>query len=129
MDYLKKELNKLFPLALLFGAIGGVLLILVANVFEPGKLNLLSSYISVVGGSVYVLNRMRYKKELIGSVLYGFLVYSVMTSIAYLDLLMNANPHYSNPLFEQFGFFAMIFVGTILLSGAIVLLFRKQLIS
>jgi hypothetical protein len=129
MDYLKKELNKLFPLALLFGAIGGVLLIFVANVFEPGKLNLLTSYAAVVGASVYVLNRMRYKKELVGSLLYGFLVYSVMTFIAYIDLLMNANPDYSNPLFEQVGFFVMIFVGTVILSGGIVLLFRKQLIS
>ena len=129
MDYLKKEFNKLFPLALLFGAIGGVLLIIAGNAFEPNKLSLGLVYTVTISLSVYILNKMRYRKEIPGSLLYGFLVHSVMTVIGYIDLLMNANPDYSNPLFEQTGFFAIIFVGSFCLSAGIVFLFRKQVIS
>ena len=79
--------------------------------------------------SVYSLNRMRYKKEVKGSLLYGFIVYAVMTIIAYLDLLMNADRNFINPLFEQLGFFSIIFFGSFIISGTIVYLFRRQVIS
>lgn len=129
MDYLKKELNKFLPLALLFGAIGGVLLILVANLWEPNKFILLISYAMITIISVYALNRMRYRKEVGGSLIYGFVVYLVMTCIAFVDVQLNVNPNFYNPLFEQFGFFILILVGTFALSGAVVYLFRRQLIS
>src|SRR5690606_38992914 len=129
MDYLRKELNKFLPLALLFGAIGGVLLIVVGNVFEPNKLSLLVSYSTIISISVYSLNRMRYKKEITGSMLYGFLVYSFMTFIAYIYLLMNTFPNFTTSLFEQIGFSVLIFFGTFAISGIIVYLFQKRLIS
>lgn len=129
MDYLKKELNKFLPLALLFGAIGGVLLILVANLLEPTKIILMLSYAMITVISVYVLNRMRYRKEVGGSLLYGFVVFVVMTMIAFIDVQMNANPNFYNPIFEQVSFFILILAGTFVLSGAVVYLFRRQLIS
>ena len=129
MDYLKRELNRLLPLALLFGAFGGVLLIIAGNVFEANKLVLALSYIVMITLSVYSLNKMRYKKEVKGSLLYGFIVYAVMTIIAYLDLLMNADRNFINPLFEQLGFFSIIFFGSFAISGTVVYLFRRQVIS
>jgi len=129
MDYLKRELNRLLPLALLFGAFGGVLLIIAGNVFEANKLILTLSYIVMITLSVYSLNRMRYRKEVKGSLLYGFIVYAVMTIIAYLDLLMNADRNFINPLFEHFGFFSLIFFGSFAISGTVVYLFRRQVIS
>jgi len=129
MDYLKREINRLLPLALLFGAFGGVLLIIAGNVFEANKLVMVLSYIVMLTLSVYSLNRMRYKKEVKGSLLYGFIVYAVMTIIAYIDLLMNADRNFINPLFEQLGFFCIIFFGSFLISGTIVYLFRRQVIS
>lgn len=129
MDYLKKELNKFLPLALLFGAIGGVLLILVSNLLEPNKFSLLISYAMITVVSVYALNRMRYRKEVGGSLIYGFVVFLVMTVIAYLDVQLNANPNFYNPLFEQGGFFILILSGTFVLSGTVVYLFKRQLIS
>jgi len=129
MDYLKKEFNKLLPFALLFGAIGGVLLIVAGNVFEATKISLAMAYLIVISLSVYSMNKMRYKREIGGTLLYGFMVYAVMTIIAYVDLVMNANPNFSNPLFEQSGFFGTIFIATFIISGIIVLLFRRRVIS
>jgi len=129
MDYLKRELNRLLPLALLFGAFGGVLLIIAGNVFEPTKLILSLVYIVMITLSVYSLNKMRYKKEIGGSLLYGFIVYGVMTVIAFIDLLMNANPNFINPLFEHLGFFSLILLTSFAISGTVVYLFRLRVIS
>ena len=129
MDYLKRELNRLLPLALLFGAFGGVLLIIAGNVFEPNKLILSLVYVVMITLSVYSLNKMRYKKEIGGSLLYGFIVYGVMTAIAFIDLLMNANANFINPLFEHVGFFSLIFFASFAISGTVVYLFRLRVIS
>lgn len=129
MQYLKKEINKILPLAMLCGALGGILLIVVNNLLEPGKLAVVLSYVLVIGVSVYILNKMRYKKEVIGSIIYGYIVYSVMTLIAYIDLLMNTKPDIHNPLFDQVWFFITVFIGVMFLSGAIVFLFKRKVIS
>lgn len=128
MDYLKKELNKILPLALLFGAIGGVLLIVVSNLFIASLFSVLISYILIISTSVYILNKMRYRKELKGSLLYGSCVYLVMTTIAYLDMIMNTNPDYVNPMFESLLFFVTILLTAVFFSGSIAFLFKKNLL-
>ena len=128
MDYLKKELNKILPLALLFGAIGGVLLIVISNLFVASSLSVLISYVTIISTSVYILNKMRYRKELKGSVLYGSIVYSVMTLIAFLDMVMNTNPDFVNPMFESLVFFVTILLTAVFFSGSIAFLFKKNLL-
>ena len=129
MQYLKKELNKILPLALLFGAIGGVLMILVSNLTAPTMLNILLTYGVVIATSVFILNSLRYKNELKGSVLYGFCVYFVMTFIAFLDMIMNTNPNFVNPIFENVAFFVAILASVLFFSGLIALLFKKRMIN
>ena len=75
MHYLKKELYKTLPLGLLWGAIGGVLLITASNLFAASEFSILSIYCLVISASVYTLNHMRYKKEIKGAILYGYAVY------------------------------------------------------
>ncbi|MEX1000702.1 MAG: hypothetical protein WDZ35_01160 [Crocinitomicaceae bacterium] len=128
MQYLKKELNKILPLALLFGAIGGVLLIACTNLFTPGKFGVFTVYLFVICLSVYVLNRLRFKKEVKSSVLYGYCVYAVMTLIAYVDVIMNANPDFVNPVFENGMLFAGILATVMLLAFLVTYLFKKQII-
>lgn len=128
MDYLKKELNKILPLALLFGAIGGVLLIIISNLFVANSLSVLVTYILITSTSVYILNKMRYRKELKGSVLYGSIVYFVMTVIAFLDMVMNTNPDFVNPMFESSVFFVTILLTAVFFSGSIAFLFKKNLL-
>lgn len=128
MDYLKKELNKILPLALLFGAIGGVLLIVVSNLFVANLFSVLISYILIISASVYILNKMRYRKELKGSLLYGSCVYLVMTAIAFLDMIMNTNPDFVNPMFENMLFFVTILATAVFFSGSIAFLFKKNLL-
>lgn len=129
MQYLKRELNKVLPLALLFGAIGGVLLIAVSNLFEPSKLAILFTYGLVLGGSVYYLNSIRFRKDTKSSVLYGYCVYAVMTLIAFLDMIMNANPDFVNPIFENIAFFVSLLATVLFISGAVSLLFKKKAIT
>ena len=129
MQYLKREIHKLLPLALLCGALGGVLLIIVANILEPGKMLMFLSYVIVIGISVYVLNRIRFKQDTLGSILYGYIIYTVMTSIAFLDLIMNAQSNMVNPLFDQIWFFITIFLTVLILSGTVVFLFKRKVIS
>ena len=129
MQYLKREINRLLPLALLCGALGGILLIAVANILEPGKVAMFISYMLVIGLSVYVLNKMRYRKEILGSIIYGYIIYSVMTVIAFIDLLMNTQKDMVNPMFDQVWFFVTIFFGVLLLSGAISFLFKRNVLS
>ncbi|MEO9533953.1 MAG: hypothetical protein ABJG68_03075 [Crocinitomicaceae bacterium] len=129
MQYLKKELNKILPLALLFGAIGGVLLILVSNLLVPTMLNIILTYALVISVSVFILNTLRYKNELKGSVLYGYCVYVVMTLIAFLDMIMNVKPNFVNPIFENLMFFIAIMAGVLFFSGSIALLFKKKMIN
>lgn len=116
-------------MALLFGAIGGMLLIMLDNLFEPGMLKVLMTYLMVISSSVYILNRMRYKKEIGGSIIYGYIVYAVMTLIGFIDLKMNTRSDISNPLFDHAGFFMLIFFGVLGVSLAVVMLFRKKVIS
>ncbi|UKN03688.1 hypothetical protein K6119_09200 [Paracrocinitomix mangrovi] len=129
MQYLKKELNKVLPLALLFGAIGGVLLIVISNLLVPSELAILLVYGVVLTTSVFVLNKIRYRKDTKSSVLYGYSVYAVMTIIAFLDMVMNANPDFVNPVFESITFFLVIFAAVLLISGAIPLMFRESEVS
>ena len=104
MQYLKREINKLLPLELLCGALGGVLLIIVANILEPGKLLMFLSYTMVIGFSVYILNKIRYKQDMLGSVLYGCIIYTVMTSIAFIDLIMNTKSNMGIHYLTKSGF-------------------------
>ncbi|MBI3134132.1 MAG: hypothetical protein HYZ14_05590 [Bacteroidetes bacterium] len=128
MDYLKKELNKLLPLALLFGAAGGVLLIILGNVFFSEKWSYLLTYALVIGISVYSLNRMRYKKEVFSSVLYGYCVFFVMTLIAWFDMMLNADPNFISPVFEQLSFFVALVVSVFLIATSVTTLFRRRVI-
>jgi len=128
MQYLKKELNKILPLALLFGAIGGILLIIVSNLMEPSMISILIAYGVIIGLSVYILNRLRFKNELKGSVLYGYCVYLVMTMIAFLDMIMNAKADFVNPIFENVAFFVALLAAVLFFSGSIALLFKRKVI-
>ena len=128
MDYLKKELNKLLPLALLFGAAGGVLLILLGNVLFSEKWTYLLTYALVIGVSVYILNRIRYKKEILSSVLYGYCIFFVMTLIAWLDMVLNADPNFSSPVFEKLSFFVALLVSVFLIASSIAALFKRRVI-
>ena len=128
MDYLKKELNKLLPLSLLFGAIGGVLLILLGHVFESAAWSYLLTYVLVTGVSVYILNRIRFKKEILSSVLYGYCVFFVMTIIAFLDMIMNADPDFIPPVFQQTRIFITLFVSVFLIATLVASLFKRRVI-
>ena len=129
MEYIKKELNKILPLALLFGAIGGVLLIVVSNLLAPNQLTILFTYAVLIGSSVYILNKIRFKNEVKGSILYGYCVYAVMTIIAYLDMIMNVDPNFINPIFENITFFIGLFAAVVIISAGIVVMFKRKLIS
>lgn len=130
MEYLKKELNKLLPLALLAGAIGGVLLIILANVLNAGQASYIITYAIVIGLSVYILNRVRYnKKDVFSSVIYGYSIFTVMTFIAYLDMVLNADPDFISPVFEQIGFFATLIVTVFLVAASIATLFKRRVIA
>ncbi|MBK6951371.1 MAG: hypothetical protein IPO32_02570 [Crocinitomicaceae bacterium] len=128
MEYLKKELNKLLPLALLFGAVGGVLLIILGNVFFSEQWSYLLTYILVIGLSVYLLNRMRFKKEIMSSVIYGYAVFFVMTLIAWVDMVLNADPNFISPVFEQISFFAALVVSVFLIAASIATLFKRRVL-
>lgn len=128
MDYLKKELNKLLPLALLFGAAGGVLLIILGNVLFAEQWTYLLTYAVVIGASVYSLNRIRFKKEIFSSVLYGYCVFFVMTLIAWFDMVLNADPNFRSPVFEQLSFFVALVVSVFLIATSIATLFKRRVI-
>lgn len=129
MQYLKKEINKLLPLALLCGAIGGVLLIVVGNVLGGEKWLYMLTYALVIAPSVFILNRIRFRKEIVGSVLYGYLVFAFMTVIAYFDKIMNADPTFNTPIFEQAGFLLGIASSVFLITFPIALLFKRKIIA
>lgn len=128
MDYLKKELNKLLPLAMLFGAVGGVLLIIIGNVLDGGALSYLLAYIVITSASVYLLNRIRYKREVTSSVIYGYCVFAVMTVIAWFDMVLNADPNFISPVFEHAGFFVTLIISVFLIAVSIATLFKRRLI-
>ena len=129
MLYVKRKLNKILPLALFFGAIGGVLLIIVSNLFVPSQLSILLAYGFIITLSVYVLNRIQFQNELKGSVLCGFCVYLVMTFIAYIDMIMNANPDFVNPIFENITFFTALFTSVLFFSISITFLYKNKIIQ
>jgi hypothetical protein len=128
MEYLKKELNKLLPLALLFGAVGGVLLIILGNVLFSEAWSYLLTYILVIGLSVYLLNRMRFKKEIMSSVIYGYAVFFVMTLIAWIDMVLNADPNFISPVFEKISFFTALVVSVFLIAASIATLFKRRVL-
>jgi drug/metabolite transporter (DMT)-like permease len=129
MNYLKKEMNKLLPFSLLFGAIGGVLLILVNNLMTPSILAISLVYTAGVGGSVYLLNNMRYRKDTPSSILYGYMVFLVMTLISLVDTLMSTNRSMHNPLFESVLFFALVCVGVLVVAGGVSILTNRRTLS
>ncbi|MCG8573868.1 MAG: hypothetical protein MI810_03195 [Flavobacteriales bacterium] len=129
MNYLKKEFNRLFPFSLVIGVIGGVLLILVNNLLSSKVLPILAVYALTIGCGVYLLNRMRYRKDTKSSVLYGYLLYAIMTVISFLDTLMNTNHFFHNPLFEQLWIFALIFFGVSIVSLLVTALFKGKILS
>jgi hypothetical protein len=128
MEYLKKELNKLLPLALLFGAVGGVLLIILGNVLFSEAWSYLLTYVLVIGLSVYLLNRMRFKKEIMSSVIYGYAVFFVMTLIAWIDMVLNADPNFISPVFEKISFFTALVVSVFLIAASIATLFKRRVL-
>jgi hypothetical protein len=128
MEYLKKELNKLLPLALLFGAVGGVLLIILGNVLFSEAWSYLLTYILVIGLSVYLLNRMRFKKEIMSSVIYGYAVFFVMTLISWMDMVLNADPNFISPVFEKISFFSTLVVSVFLIAASIATLFKRRVL-
>lgn len=129
MNYLKKELNKLLPFSLLFGAIGGVLLILVNNLMTPSVLTLSVVYVITIGLSVFLLNSMRYRRDTTSSILYGYMIFAIMTLISFIDTLMNTGNNFYNPMFEKFWVFVAISVGVLFLSGIVSLFSTKRTLS
>ena len=129
MQHLKSELNKILPLALFCGAIGGILLIIVSNLLNPSMISILVSYGLIIGLSVYVLNRLRFENEMKGSVLYGYIVYLVMTGIAYIDTIMNTQADFVNPIFENVAFFIAILAAVLFFSGSTALLFKRKVLQ
>ncbi|OIQ36834.1 MAG: hypothetical protein BM555_01925 [Crocinitomix sp. MedPE-SWsnd] len=95
---------------------------------EPSMISILITYGAIIGLSVYILNRLRYKNELKGSVLYGYCVYLVMTMIAFLDMIMNAKADFVNPIFENVAFFVALLAAVLFFSGSIALLFKREVI-
>ena len=129
MQYLKKELHKLLPLALLFGAIGGVLLIIFTNLVAASAPMILLLHGIVMTSSVFILNKHRYRKDTKSSILYGYLVCAVMMTISFADLVMNADPNFVNPVFESLGLFVAILVSVPLFSGVVAMMFKRNVIS
>ena len=129
MQYLKKEINKLLPLALLFGAIGGVLLIILTNLIAANAPMLFLIHGIVLSVSVFILNKNRYRKDTGSSILYGYLVCGIMLMISFGDMIMNADPEFVNPVFESIGLF-MAFLFTVpVFSGAVAVMFKRKVIS
>lgn len=129
MQYLRKELYKLLPLALLFGAIGGVLLIILTNLVSASAPMILLLHGIIMSVSVFILNRNRYRKDTMSSILYGFLVCAIMLTISFFDLIMNADPNFVNPVFESLGLFLTIMFTVPVFSGIVALMFKKNVIS
>ena len=129
MHYLKREIQKILPKALLFGAIGGVLLIIIANLLAASAPMILLMYGLVLSVSVYILNRQRFRKDTKSSVLYGYCVFAVMTFIAYLDMAMNTDPNFVNPVFESLGFLLGLILLVPIFSGAVAILFKRSIAS
>lgn len=129
MHYIRKELNKILPKALLFGAIGGVLLIVLTNLLAASAAIILLTYGLVLTVSVYILNKQRFRKDTKSSVLYGFCVFAVMTLISYIDMAMNTDPNFANPVFESLGYFLALMLIVPVFSGAVALLFKRNMVS
>jgi hypothetical protein len=129
MHYLKKELNKILPLALLFGAIGGVLLIIFTNLIVASSPVIVLLYGIVLSASVLILNKYRYRKDTKSSILYGYVVFIVMTCIAFIDMSMNADPHFVNPVFESLGLFITIMVTVPVFAGVVSIMFGRKVVS
>lgn len=125
MNYIKKELNKLMPFALLYGALGGVMLILVNNLLSSSVLAVAFAYSITIGVSVYLLNNMRFRRDTKSSVLYGLLVFAVMTAISYVDTIMNTTANFENPMFDHLWLLGLMLIGVLFLSGAIAFLSKR----
>ena len=129
MNYIKKELNKLLPYAVLYGALGGILLIIVNNVMGASVLGIALTYVATIGLGVFLLNSKRHRRDTKSSILYGYLIYAIMTVISYVDTIFNTNQTFYNPLFEKIWMFVLITGGVLFLSAAIAVLYKKKAIS
>lgn len=110
MKFLRNEIPKTLPYAILFGVIGGVLLIVANNVFDPSPLINLGVYlITGIAAIIYVL-RIRTKKEIRGTLCLTTEVFALMTFIAFLDFMMNVNQSFINPLFESPGLLVLALI-------------------
>lgn len=128
MENPKKEIQKILPLALLFGTIGGILLIIACNNWSGRYINILLTYSLVIGGSVYLLNRFRLRHGLKSTLLYGYIVYTVMTLVGFFDLFMNAQTSLNHSSAETLPLLIIPIVLVAICSGFISLLFRIKVI-
>jgi hypothetical protein len=71
---------------------------------------------------------MRFKKEIMSSVIYGYAVFFVMTLIAWVDMVLNADPNFISPVFEQISFFAALVVSVFLIAASIATLFKRRVL-
>lgn len=127
MDYLRKEFNKTLPLALLCGAIGGVLIIVCANLLKANIYVYAVTYLGVIGAGLYILNILRHKRQFVSSLVYALNIFIIMTLIAGLDVFFNANPNFESPLFSHAGPLAMFMILSVILSLLITKMFQKEL--
>ena len=127
MDYLKREFNKTLPLALLCGAVGGVLIIIYANLLHANIYVYGFTYLGVIGTGLCVLNVLRHKHQIISSAIYSFSIYGIMTVIAGIDVYFNANPNFQSPLFSTIAPLISFMVLAIVLSVIITRMFQKEL--
>lgn len=128
MENPKKEIQKILPLALLFGTIGGILLIITCNNWSARYINILVTYTLVIGGSVYLLNRFRLRHGLKSTLLYGYIVYTVMTLVGFFDLFMNTQTSLNHSSMENLPLFIIPIILVAICSGFISLLFRIKVI-
>jgi hypothetical protein len=71
---------------------------------------------------------MRFKKEIMSSVLYGYAIFFVMTLIAYFDMVLNADPNFISPIFEKISFFAALVISVFLIAASIATLFKRRVL-
>ena len=125
MKFLRNEIPKTLPYAILFGVIGGVLLIIANNVFDPSAyINLAVYMLTGVSATIYVLKN-RTKKEIGGSICLATELFALMTFIAFLDFAMNANKNFTNPLFDNAVLLPVVLVSLIALGTFLTVSFRK----
>ncbi|MCH2232641.1 MAG: hypothetical protein MK078_00205 [Crocinitomicaceae bacterium] len=125
MKFLKNEIPKTLPYAILFGVIGGVLLIVANNVFDPSPwINLAVYMLTGVTATIYVLKN-RTKKEIRGSICLTTELFALMTFIAFLDFALNANKNFTNPLFDNALLLPIVLISLLGLDAFLTVSFRR----